>query len=265
MTSHHNPLPRELSPGLFWIGDCIEHPYRGEKLHMYNSAYLLRGERGSMMMESGLPLHLPVIEYQLGQLLNEASDLKYIWVSHQETPHAAGIGRLLTRYPDATLRGDVRDYHLFFPSLEDRFEVLEIGESIDLGDTNVTIVEPIIKDLLSTQWAFDSKRSALFSVDGFAYSHFHTKGHCGKVAEEAPDLPIPDMTGLFAEMALYWSQFTDLRPFIKRLDSMLEELGVELICPTHGLPISDPDATMPKIREGLLLGSERVGLGEVIS
>ncbi len=71
------------------------------------------------------------------------------------------------------------------------------------------------------------------------------------------------MTAVFAELALYWTRFSDMEPYIEHLDEVLEELKVELICPTHGLPITDFDATLPKIRDGLRLGSKVTESGTV--
>ena len=87
--------------------------------------------------------------------------------------------------------------------------------------------------------------------------------HCGKVAEEAPELDLPDMTAVFAELALYWTRFSDMEPYIERLDQLIAELEVELICPTHGLPITDFDLTLPRIREGLRVGSKVTESGTV--
>ena len=63
------------------------------------------------------------------------------------------------------------------------------------------------------------------------------------------------MTAVFAEVTLPWPRLTDMEPYIRRLDELvLRELDVALIAPTHGLPISDPRGTLPRIREGLRLG-----------
>lgn len=252
-----NPLPRELAPGVFWLGDCLEQLYRGRVLHGYNSVYLVAGERASLLVEAGHPQDLPVIERQLEDLLaGGLPPLGYVFTTHQETPHAGGLGRLLDRYPGAVACGDVRDLHLIFPGHEDRLRPLAIEESIDLGGREFVCVEPVIFDLTSTRWGFDSGRRVLFCGDGFAYSHYHEDGHCGKVAEESPSLDLPEMTALFAELALYWTRFVDLEPYIARLDGLLlDELAVELVAPTHGLPITDLAATMPSIRDGLRLGS----------
>jgi flavorubredoxin len=251
-----NPLPRELAPGVFWLGACLLQMWQGRLIHGYNSAFLVCGDDASLLVDAGHPKDLPVIEAQLDALLHAgAPELRYVFCTHQETPHASGIGRWLSRFPELTVCGDVRDFHLVFPQFEHRLRILAPGESIDLGGTQVRLVESVIRDYISTLWAFDTRRHVLFPGDGFAYSHYHDPSHCGKVAEEAPELDLPDMTAVFAELALYWTRFSDMEPYIERLDGMLDELGVELIAPTHGLPITDLVRALPRVREGLRFGS----------
>ena len=62
---------------------------------------------------------------------------------------------------------------------------------------------------------------------------------------------LADMTGLFAELALYWTRFSDMEPYIDRLTALLRDLDVDLIAPTHGLPISDVAVTAPRVLDGL--------------
>ena len=91
----------------------------------------------------------------------------------------------------------------------------------------------------------------LFPGDGFAYSHYHEDGHCGLVAEEAVSLDLPDVSSTFADLALFWTKFADMNVYCDRLDQLIERLGVKTIAPTHGLPITDVKATVPKVQEGL--------------
>jgi flavorubredoxin len=254
-----DPLPRELAPGVFWLGQCMEQPWQGETLHNYNSVYLVRGERASLLVEAGHPQDLPVIEAQLeGLLAAGGPPLRYVFSTHQETPHSSGIARVLARHPDVEVCGDVRDYHLFFPRYAGRFRPLAVGEALDLGGGEFVIVEAAIRDLISTRWGFDTRRRVLFPGDGFAYSHYHEAGMCGHTAEEAPQLALADMTGLFAELALYWTRFSDMEPHIAQLSALIAELDVALIAPTHGLPITDLRRTVPLVLDGLRLAGELV-------
>lgn len=255
-------LPRELAEGLFWLGDCILNPFEGRILHGYHSSYLVTGTECSLLVEAGHPKDLPVLEGQLAALLGAGlPELRYIFTTHAETPHCGGMGRLLAEYPEAVACGDMSDLHLVFPQFADRLLQLEPGDTLDLGGTSFQIQESVFRDYAHSRWGFDTRRKALFTGDGFAYSHYHEAGMCGHVAEEVPELEIPEMTAVFAELALYWTRFVDLEPYIDRLDELVfDELAAELVCPTHGLPITDPRATFPRVRDGLRQGARaRVG------
>jgi hypothetical protein len=112
-------------------------------------------------------------------------------------------------------------------------------------------VEPVIRDLRTTWWGFDTRERVLFPGDGFAYSHYHQDGHCGLVAEEAVSLDLPDVSAVFADLALFWTKFANMDAYCDRLDHLIARLGVKTIAPTHGLPITDVEATVPKVKEGL--------------
>lgn len=259
-----NPLPREIAAGLHWLGDCLKYNYDGTKLHAYNSVYLVSGDEASALVEGGHPADLPLIEQQVDSLLESgAPPLKYLFTTHYETPHCAGFGRLLERYPEAVCVGDVSDLHLTFPSYADRLRPAAVGERIDLGGAELVTVPAVIRDYAYTRWAFDTRSRTLFTGDGLAYTHYHEVGHCGSLAEEVPELDLPDMTALFAELAFYWTRFTDIEPYIEWLDRMVDELGVEMIAPTHGLPIGDLQATLPRVYDGLRRGSRARTIGSI--
>ena len=57
---------------------------------------------------------------------------------------------------------------------------------------------------------------------------------------------------MFAERALFWTTTTDMEIYVDKLEELMEEIGVEVIAPTHGLPITDISLTMPKVRDGLI-------------
>ena len=245
-------MPREIAPGVFWIGDCLLQRHKGKVYHGYNAAFLVAGDDASILVETGHPKDFPVIERHLAELFARGiPPLKYLFVTHQETPHCGGLGRVLKTFPDAILCGDVSDYHLAFSQYEHRMRWLKEGDEVDLGGRALRMVEPVIRDLRTTWWGFDTGERVLFPGDGFAYSHYHEDGHCGLVAEEAVSLDLPDVSSTFADLALFWTKFADMNAYCDRLDRLIERLGVRTIAPTHGLPITDVKATVPKIQQGL--------------
>lgn len=246
-------LPRELAPGLFWLGECLGTMFRGRVYHGYNSSFVVAGEDASLLVEAGFPRDAATVDRQLDALAADGvPPIRYVFVTHQETPHASGLGRLLGRYPDALAIGDMSDYHLAFPRFADRLRWLRVGDEIDLGGTSFVAVEAVIRDLNTTLWGFDTRHRALFCGDGFAFAHFHDEGHCGCVAEEARNMDFPEMSALVTEYALHWTGYTEMEPWADRLDALMDELGVAYVCPTHGLPVTDVRGTGPLIREGLL-------------
>ena len=252
------PLPRELAPGVHWLGQCQSIPYNGQELHSYSSAYLVIGEQSSALFDQGMTCDAGVIQAQLDTLLTaEAPPLRHLFISHHESPHTGGVGRFLERYPEAIACGDIDDLHLVFPEFADRLRPLDPGDTIDLGGTELRIVGAVFRDMPYTRWAFDTKRRVLFSSDGFAYTHLHSDQHCGHLAEETVgSLDLDDMTALFAFAAFHWTQYVDIEPFLMQLDELLAELEVEIVAPTHGLPFSDLDAVLPEIRKGYRAGSQ---------
>ena len=251
--------PRQLAEGVYWLTDCLVMEHEGETIHAYSSAYLVHGDERSMIVATGHPKDWASIEAQLDRL--EAigiPPIEYIFPTHAEVPHAANLGRLLNKYPDLIAVGDVRDYHLFFPEFAERFVQRRSGESIPLGGTEFLLLDAAIKDLVTSLWAYDTRSRTLFPGDGFAYMHHHQADECWRTAEEVPDLPIPAFTALFNSYALYWTRFTDIEPHIEALDALLARHPTSVIAPGHGSPILDPVATLPRVKEGLRLGSDFV-------
>jgi len=255
-------MPRELKPGIFWLGGCLEQEHFGKTYHSYNAAFLIAGEEASLLVDTGHPKDFPLVERQLTSLLKTRAPLRYLFLTHEETPHSGGLGRVLKRFPDVRIYGDVSDYHLAFPQYAHVMHAMQQGDRIDLGNRTFRAVEPVIRDLRTTLWGFDEMERVLFPADGFAYSHYHEDRHCGLFAEEAESLDLRDVTAVFAERALFWTKFTNMRPYVERLYALLEELDVTMVAPSHGLPIADLKRTMPRIVDGLMYGSELLKTAE---
>ncbi len=250
-----NPLPREIAPGIFWLGECYLIPYKDRWLHAYNASYLVVGETASAIVETSISGKAKgVVLKQLDGLraTRDIPDPEYIFVTHSEMAHAGGVGYLLDRFPGASAYGDVSDLHLVWPQFADRLHFVEPGDRFDLGGSEILVVEGVFRDLLHSRWYFDTSRATLFPGDGFAYSHYHEEGACGKLAEEVPSLDIGKGMEYFAIAAFHWTTFVDIEPYVARLDSIVfDELDAKLLAPSHGLPIADPRRTMEDVRAGM--------------
>jgi len=258
MKSSLGALPRRLAPGLDWLGDCYEFEFEGKVIHSYHSMFLVHGDEGSLVVDTGHAKDWATLERQLDSLMATGiAPVRWIFPTHSEAPHSANTGRLLVKFPDAVVWGDVRDYHLSFPEHAERFVAATVGDGLDLGRTRIILGEAVIRDLVTSLWAYDTSSRTLFPGDGFAYMHHHEAGQCGLAAEEMPDLEIAEFTAIFAEYALYWTRFTDLSPYVRAMDDLLAstDCPVEIVAPGHGSPILEPRMTVEKIKLGMSLGA----------
>lgn len=223
-------------------------------LHSYHSLYLIDGDDGSLLVDTGHPKDWASVERQLDELLaSGAPPVRYIFPTHAEVPHSANLGRLLDKFPRAEVCGDVRDYHLVFPNCDSRLRAKGVGDSLDLGSTTFFFIEAVVRDLVTSVWGYDTRSRTLFPGDGFGYMHHHAAGQCGQFAEEIPELPVADLTALFTEIGLYWTHFTDMEPVVEQLDALLSshDSPVEVVAPAHSSPIISPAVTAPKVKAGL--------------
>src|ERR1700722_736755 len=91
-------LPRQIIPGLFWLGGCSNSagwPGRenAPAIHEPISVYLVVGRDRTLLVDTGHFAHWYAIEPQLEQVLAGRS-LDYILPTHPELPHTGNLGRL---------------------------------------------------------------------------------------------------------------------------------------------------------------------------
>ena len=251
-------LPRELAPGVVWLGECIVYSKGSSALHSCSASYLVSGDEASLLVDTGFPGHFEILARQLDEVLaGGAAPLRYLFCTHWEPPHVCGAGLLFERYPELISCGDPTDLDLMFPQISAEQQIdLPVGGRLDLGGREFVVLQGAFVDGSSTLWGYDTGTKTLFSADGLSYGHYHEVGQCSQTAEEAgPTLDIPGMTAMFSDAAFYWTRFTDVEPYVAGLEALIEDLDVQLICPAHGLPVTDLPASMPLVYEGMRMGA----------
>jgi flavorubredoxin len=225
---------------------------REKTLHGCSSVYWVSGTEYSAVFDTGFPGDYPTLAEQYKEFVTNCPPLKYLFLTHSEMAHCGNTALFLEDFPGSIAVGDVTDLHLVFPEYVDRLEFADPGACYDLGATEIQVVESVFRDMAHSRWFFDTASKTLFTGDGYSFSHYHEDGACGHLVEEIEDFDIPPSLSRFSDAAFYWSNFVDVETVIARLDEVvLDELDTRLIAPAHGLPIGDPVATVPHIKEGL--------------
>lgn len=253
-------LPRVVADGVTWMSSCLPFNIDGRVIHGHNSTFLVQGATASMLVDTGNPSSWPIISAKLDELLGEGT-LDYVFPTHPELPHTGNLPRLVQKYPNVQIVGDVRDYHLFYPQIEPNLQARVPGDRIDLGGGyDFVVVEALIRDLPNTQWGFVPRAGVLFTADGFCYMHrpelddedpVHLPGECGLVTTELAGPVTVENAAFFTGSALYWARFAnDADRVYDRVLRLVEELGVATVAPTHGNVITNILDVEPIIRAG---------------
>lgn len=252
-------LPRELAPGIWWLGSCLESSAFEEPVHFHTSAYLVLGEDRTLLFDTGPSGAWDKIAADLAQVL-QGRALDYVVPSHPEIPHAGSLDRVLTAYPQAQVVGDVRDFHLYFPDYVDRMTAVPHGTEIDLGGGFVFVVlEALIRDLPSTVWGYEKHQQVLFPVDALGYGHLpqpsrdvdeplHRRGECALLASELDHPPDLDLATHLTKSSLFWSRFVRIDPYFDRFDALLATYPTRLLAPAHGSVVDDLGVIMPVLK-----------------
>jgi hypothetical protein len=235
---------REIASGVWWLANCVETTVPGYLCHNALTPYLIVGSSGVLLFDTGPPGHWPQLERQLDSILG-ARSIDWIVPSHPEVPHCGNVRRLLRKYPAAMVVGDVRDYHLFFPDIAERFRTMK--ESLDLGGGKEFSFLPAvaIHDHIATQWGYERSSEVLFVADAFGVAHHippvdtgdlpvHLPGECTMFSSELEKPPELDQISWINERALYWMRYTRIDPIKDEIEALLEAYPTRMIAPAHG-------------------------------
>ncbi|MPZ56048.1 MAG: MBL fold metallo-hydrolase [Rhizobiales bacterium] len=243
-------LPREIAPNTFWFGCCLEVHQPTKIVHNHNSSYLLIGSEATVLVDTGMPYGWVQLREELMAVL-DGRPLDYVFPTHPEAPHMGNTGPLLEMYPKLRLAGDLRNYHLYYPHAQDRFQTMQAGESLDLGGRRLMALPAVIHDIPNTLWAYEPDQRILFVSDAYPYTHEHEVGQCGLTAEELPNPVRADDTSVVIGFALGWARHVDADKVMVPLHALLEKYPVDIIGPAHGGVITNPKRLTEIFGQGL--------------
>jgi flavorubredoxin len=244
--------PREIADGIHWLGGCFKALSGGPGVHYHVSTFLVVGEARTLLVDTGDPGHWHAISAQLDEIL-DGRPLDYVFPTHPELPHAGNLPYLFERYPGVQIVGDVRDYHVHYPQMEDSLAAFAPGDRLDLGGRELEFLPAIVLDLQNSLWALDSKTRTLFVSDGFSYIHelpeghdpdgdeppVHLAGQCELTSTELDGGPTVDQAAYGTARGLYWTRWVDLERTYADLLQLVTQREVRVAAPAHGNVVTD--------------------------
>jgi flavorubredoxin len=202
----------------------------------YN-AYLVEGSEKTALIDSVDPQMTGILRDQL----DSVPKLDYVISQHAEQDHSGAIPMVLEKYPGAKVVSSARAKGMLIDLLripEERFTVVEDGQTLSLGDKNLKFVQTPWVHWPETMVSYLEEDKILFSCD-FLGSHIATS-----------DLYVTDEGRVYEAAKRYYAEI--MMPFRKAIEKNLEKLAgyeIQMIAPSHGPIYGRPAFILDAYRE----------------
>jgi flavorubredoxin len=197
------------------------------------NAFVLKATQ-PVLVDAGL---VPLTDKFMEKLSSviDPGDLRWLWLTHTDQDHIGSLWRVLEAAPKLSIITTylgVGKMSLFEPLRMDRVYLLNPGQSIDVGDRQLTAIKPPSYDAPETTGFYDPKSTAFFSSDCFG-------ALMSEPVEDAAGIGIENLRKamvFWATVDAPWLHAVDRTLFDKNLNR-IRELSPKLICSAH-LPIA---------------------------
>lgn len=159
--------PEEIAPETFLIRTALATA--DDTMTVYQSSMLIRGAQPILVDTGPAAASDQWLDAVFG--LVEPTDVRWVFVSHNDTDHDGNVLAVLAACPQATLITTSPAVGRMTSSFDlpyRRMAWLNFGDTVDAGDRTIEVVDPPVYDSPVTQGLFDRKTGALWAVDAFA-------------------------------------------------------------------------------------------------
>ncbi len=204
----------------------------------YN-AYLVRGTEKTALIDTVDPSFTGLLFERLAALGTTRID--YVISNHAEQDHSGSLPAVLERFPEARLVATPKGTALLADLLEvpaDRCLAVEDGASLSLGARTLRFVHFPWVHWPETMLTWASEDGVLFSCDLFG-AHL--------AASETP--PGGGALALAAAKRYYAEIMMPFRSLIQAKLPKVADPPIDMICPSHGPVLREPQAMLQAYRE----------------
>lgn len=164
--------------------------------------------------------------------------LRWIWLTHEDRDHTGSLTRLLELAPQARLISNFFAVGRMMPETPiplDRLHVINRGESINVGDRNLTAIRPPLFDSPATTGFLDDATGTLVVSDflGAPLPGDAATAHTIDVVD--PDMVAAGQLA-WATVDMPWVSYVDEDRFARQLDDVLR-LHATTVLSSHLPPV----------------------------
>ncbi len=229
--------PREIAPDTFLIPNFA--PIGPDLLLPVNSV-VIRGAE-PIIVDTGAPVHNEPWKEKVFSVVDPA-DVRWIFLSHDDSDHAGGLMDALAMCPNATLITNFFSFErmaLEKPALPlHRMRWIEPGGQFDAGDRTLHLFRPPVFDGPTTRGIYDSKTAFMWAVDSFV-SMVPKTDAVYDVHSLDRDF-VEDQMLAMQSLVSPWHAWLDPVAYQRHVDDV-EAMGVLTVASAHG-PVLTGDA-----------------------
>ena len=191
------------------------------------------------------------------QSVIDPRELKWVWLSHDDSDHTGSLKEVLAAAPNARLVVNFVGASRMgadWPVPMHRVYFLNPGETIDVGDRVLTAVRPPLYDAPGVNGIYNDKTGAFFSIDSFG-------AIISSRVEDAADIPEQDLgQGFYLWHAVDqpWVHLVDENKFAKKL-GQVRQMEPKTILSSHLPPAYGKTEEFLKLMEALPRSEPFVG------
>jgi len=204
----------------------------------YNS-YLVRGDEGVALIDTVDPTKSRELFENLKEL--NVTSIDYVIANHAEQDHSGTLPRFLELYPDAQVVTNPKCKDMLVDLLlipEEKFMIKNDRETLSLGSKTLEFVKAPWVHWPETMFTYAKEDRILFTCD-FLGSHLATS-----------DLFVKDEAKVYESAKRYYAEIMmPFRSSFGRYLDTIQNLGVEIIAPSHGPLYQNPQFIMGAYRE----------------
>jgi hypothetical protein len=257
----------ELAPNrLFRIGCTVEAKrlsWLHEDLDAYEplNCYLFVDDEMAFFVDTGAAISEPAVRLAMQEIVgsrktnvtftrNEAEcigNLGYILgTGNDPTLMFGGVGGIFEWINDPSVAQlEVRDFL-------GRIPVQQVPSPTrkSYGDLTFRWFDAGVKEMFLTQWIFEETTGCLFTSDTYGFRHLDSAAGA-PIIDSIDQLPPVDQVAKEFAARINWLPGSDYPEVIARLESIFEELDVQMIAPVHGCVLQGREVVAQHFRHSI--------------
>lgn len=217
----------KLAPDVVWVPNCIEVGNH----HMHISNYLITTSNGSHILIGAGREQFGRHLLETIATVTDGAAVDTVLLAHSMLPHTENVKAIEREWPNATVHAASG-----FPRVIGipGAEPWRRTETIEIADRTISFLNPLITDIVLSQWIFDHKSGILFTAE--AFGHYHGTDTCKQPAGEVGGIPERMVIDFYREKFPHMS-YIDPDKLERTVRTFFDTMPVKMLAPIHGNPV----------------------------